>query len=729
MQKPGRTQKNKKKGKQQKSIEQKLVSLVFEVALMALGIFGAVMSVGLVRMKDSIEITVEEMWQSAGDNTSRVLKEEAMEKLQNEARGKASLCDAKLYKIQCYVEQLADAAADVYSHPEENPPREALEPSPGMEGIVTLQALYPSDRSGVDMAEVGMAANLGGRMTTIARTDQDIREIFVASENGFTLMSDPDSAKKTPSFDAREREWYQKAAGGQELIWTDVYDDYFGRGLTTTCAKPFYDSQGRLRGVAGISCLLSELNGTVLDTAIGRSGYVMLVSDTGQVMISPKLQQEDGTARPFNLFEEGNPPLAEAAARMTSGEAGVVSLTLDGQEVFLAYQPMKYLPWSVCSVLGMEEVMNPVTQSQDNFQDLFQRDAYKFSQSIIMIAVLMLAVLGIVVVVTFLLGFTLSKRLTKPIMALTEGVKEISRGNLDMMLDIHTGDEIEDLADTFNVMTIRLKDYIMSLSDAAAQEQRTSAEMGVARQIQASILPERFPARDSVQVVARSYPAKEVGGDIYDYFLVDDDHLCFMMADASGKGVPAALFMVIAHTLLKDNTHPGSTPAEVFNAVNGHLCIRNVTGMFVTAFMGILELSTGRLTYANAGHNPPLIYRSGEDFQWLHMAHTLFLAGMEDTSYKNEEIYLSPGDQLFLYTDGITEAKNNEGEFFTKERLSGLLNLANVKNSEPEGMLRSVKQQLEQFCQGAEQSDDISMLILKYREKRSSHGIGYRDAE
>jgi sigma-B regulation protein RsbU (phosphoserine phosphatase) len=213
-------------------------------------------------------------------------------------------------------------------------------------------------------------------------------------------------------------------------------------------------------------------------------------------------------------------------------------------------------------------------------------------------------------------------------------------------------------------------------------------------------------------------PAKEVGGDFYDFVLVDDNTLALVMADVSGKGVPAALFMVIAKTLIKNNAQYGKSPEEVFGIVNNLLCENNEAGMFVTCFMGFLNLTTGEFSFVNAGHNPPLLRRRGGAFEWLPVKRGFVLAGMENMFYKESKLTLQSGDELFMYTDGVTEATNPSDELFSDPRLLEVSNkYAGVELKE---FTVSVKREIDAFADGAEQADDITMLILRYIGKEQN---------
>ena len=248
----------------------------------------------------------------------------------------------------------------------------------------------------------------------------------------------------------------------------------------------------------------------------------------------------------------------------------------------------------------------------------------------------------------------------------------------------------------------------------SADKQQIASELSVATHIQTSMLPRIFPAfptQKEFDIYAIMNPAKEVGGDFYDFFLVDDDHLAVVIADVSGKGIPAALFMVTAKTLIKDHAQHGTSPELVFTEVNHLLCETNDEGMFVTAWMGVLELSTGHLTYVNAGHNPPLLRRAG-GYDYLRSRPGFVLAGMDETRYRSYSLDLAPGDALFLYTDGVTEATNAEKQLYGEDRLADVLN-AN-RDCAPEALLSAVKADVEAFVGQAPQFDDITVLSLCY---------------
>ena len=329
--------------------------------------------------------------------------------------------------------------------------------------------------------------------------------------------------------------------------------------------------------------------------------------------------------------------------------------------------------------------------------------------------------IGITTVITLALIKVVNTALVKPINSLASAAssyveaKEEGEVSALALLDIHTGDEVENLSHALKRMERDINGYIENLTHVTAEKERIGAELSVATHIQASMLPCIFPAfpnRREFDIYATMTPAKEVCGDFYDFFLVDDDHLAVVIADVSGKGVPAALFMVIAKTLIKDHTQSGKPPEEVFTEVNRQLCEANDENLFVTAWMGVLEISTGKLVYVNAGHNPPVIGRKNGETEFLRSRPGFVLAGLDFTKYRAGSLELMPGDLLYLYTDGVTEAMNTAQELYGEERLKRTLD-ANV-SAAPEEIFKAVKKDLDDFVADAPQFDDITMLAMRY---------------
>ncbi|MBR2099125.1 MAG: PP2C family protein-serine/threonine phosphatase, partial [Firmicutes bacterium] len=284
--------------------------------------------------------------------------------------------------------------------------------------------------------------------------------------------------------------------------------------------------------------------------------------------------------------------------------------------------------------------------------------------------------------------------------------------------DLSTGDETQQLAESFGSMTQRMNEYIEDIQTITAEKERVGAELSLAQRIQAAMLPNifpPFPERKEIDIYASMDSAKEVGGDFYDYFFIDDDHLGLVIADVSGKGIAAALFMTISKITLQNFATQIMSPAEILRKTNEMICANNPADMFVTVWIGVLELSTGKLTASNAGHEYPIVKLPGKDYEVIKDQHGFVVGGLEDEIYEDYELQLQPGSKLFLYTDGLPEAKAKDGpqNMFGMERMVDTLN--GNPDASPEQTLKAMNEAVEAFVQDAEQFDDLTMLCLEYR--------------
>ena len=261
-----------------------------------------------------------------------------------------------------------------------------------------------------------------------------------------------------------------------------------------------------------------------------------------------------------------------------------------------------------------------------------------------------------------------------------------------------------------------MMNYIENITAITAERERIVAELSLAHTIQMSTIPNKFPAfpeRKEFDIYGIMDPAKDVGGDFFNFFLVDDDHLALVIGDVSGKGVPAALFMMVTNILMQNRTHMGGLPSEIMRSVNNILVEHNTAEMFVTVWLGILEISTGKLIAANAGHEYPAIRHSGGQFELLKDKHGFVIGGMSDLSFTDYEIQLSPGDKLFVYTDGVPEASTSDNAMFGVDRMLEALNTD--PDADPESVLKNVRDAVDGFVKDGEQFDDLTMMCMEYR--------------
>lgn len=335
-----------------------------------------------------------------------------------------------------------------------------------------------------------------------------------------------------------------------------------------------------------------------------------------------------------------------------------------------------------------------------------------------------LATLLTIILVGLLFDWFITKKVTRPVKSIASETVRFSRENTlpeTSLTDIVPGeDEIKLLAMHVDKMEYSILDYMDNLKNLTAERERISNELTIASEIQKRILPSKFPAfpeRDEFDLYATMEPAKEVGGDFYDFFFIDDDHLALVMSDVSGKGIPASLFMMVAKIVIKNRAQAGGTPGEILESVNRRLNDANISNMFVTTWLGILEVSTGVLTTANAGHEYPAICRADGSFELFKDRHGLVIAAMPGIRYPEETITLQPGDSLFVYTDGVAEAINKAEESFGMERTLATLNAS--PHASPEELCNNMTAAITDFAGNTEQFDDITMLSFQYYGQRS----------
>jgi len=370
-----------------------------------------------------------------------------------------------------------------------------------------------------------------------------------------------------------------------------------------------------------------------------------------------------------------------------------------------AYEPILASDGEAVAIMGVDLDMNEV-----------MRERYAFLFSMLMFAALLM-------VISFAVTFLLMRKMaTRPLSMLSKatlGFADRGEGftQEDVIdLPIRSQDEIGDLYQEIRSMQSRMVEYMQNLTRVTAERERIGAELNIATQIQADMLPRIFPPfpdRREFEIYATMDPAKEVGGDFYDFFLIDEEHLGLVMADVSGKGVPAALFMVIAKTLIKNRAQMGGGPAEILRYVNDQLCEGNDAELFVTVWFAILDLKTGRGVAANAGHEHPVLRRENGKFELVLYRHSPAVATLAGMKFREHEFEMHPGDTLFVYTDGVPEATNAGNELFGTDRMLDALN--READAAPETLLRNVRKDLDDFVGDAPQFDDITMLGLHYR--------------
>ncbi len=401
----------------------------------------------------------------------------------------------------------------------------------------------------------------------------------------------------------------------------------------------------------------------------------------------------------------------EIYQRMLDGEDTAYNSMYQGKDdSFGSYMhslsPVRNDGGDIVAVVGVVKTMTRLDNARTSF-----------IRKVILIELTLAVLCGVVWI------FYMKKRIVSPIQQVStaaENMIEHLEDGTAPEIKTKRNDEIKALADSFTTMYREIGEYISRLGAVTAEKERIGAELDVASKIQTSMLPcifPPFPDRKEFDIYATMNPAKEVGGDFYDFFMVDEDHIAFVVADVSGKGVPAALFMVIGKTLIKDHTGMHDDLGEVFTEVNDILCSSNSEEMFITAFEGVLNVKTGELRYVNAGHETPFIRKKGGRYEPIKLRRGFVLAGMEGIKYKGGSLQLEPGDSIFQYSDGVPEATDIRVEQYGMQRLEAVL--AQNSEKDPKALLECVKADMDAFVGEAEQFDDITMLCLSYNGPES----------
>lgn len=496
-------------------------------------------------------------------------------------------------------------------------------------------------------------------------------------------------------------DWYLIPKELNRPIWSDPYFDAgISNIMMTTFSVPFYrkiQNEKHFSGVVTADLSLQWLKDIVSRISLYQSGYAFLITQSG-VFVSHPNKNLIMNESIFSIAEAtDDSALRDIGRDMIHGKEGFVPLNrhLTGKISRMHYAPLQSTGWSLGIVVPEDEL----------FGELH-------------ILTFKLALIGLIgFILLFLIIIFISTKMTRPISTLADKTLEIARGNLDIELPVsNSNDEIEDLTSSFENMRSALKEYINDLKETTAIKERIESELRIAHTIQMSFLPKRFPPfpeKTEFDIYATLIPAKEVGGDLYDFFMLDDSHLFFSIGDVSGKGVPAALFMAVSKTLMKGIAGDNIPPSDILEQTNRELCIDNDTMMFCTVFCGILNFSTGELVYSNAGHNPPVIIASGGTPEWLDVSPEIMLGVMEDAGYRTQMTILKPGDSLILYTDGVTEAMNHEDKLYSNDRL--IRTLEAEKSDCAQKIVENILLSVREFVGSVAQSDDITVLALTFK--------------
>jgi sigma-B regulation protein RsbU (phosphoserine phosphatase) len=450
------------------------------------------------------------------------------------------------------------------------------------------------------------------------------------------------------------------------------------------------------------------------------SGYAVLVDSKGNVISSPDLSAGNtkwNEAFPNkNVFDNPNPEMVKIGRKMVAGEAGIDHFWVDDEvykeDIYIAYAPVKSLNWSFAISVPASHIIAPAVKTGIKI-DIKTRDN---SENIDAQTTRMLQILAglffILLIVVILLSVKLAKIITRPVELLRQGTVALGKGDLNYHLVIESGDEFEELAHSFNTMAKDLKENIEVLRLTTSEKERYAKEMEIAKEIQDNFLPEFTPTIPGIGLAAITLPAMEIGGDLYDFIPVTGEQWGLAIADVSGKGVSAALFMALCSTIIRVSGGAEADPSVVLERANQLIYADGRSSMFITIFYGVLDPAKRTFTYVNAGHNPPLLVRGAPPYvRALEEGRCIALGVVRDVNITSAELLLEPGDLIVMYTDGVTEAFNPQDEEFGEERLMEYLQ--KHRNDPVQEIIDGLIDEVRRFCGSRPQSDDITMVILR----------------
>jgi len=708
-------------------IQQKIFNLVLVTLLLMMAVNTAVILYQSGQLTGLVRDTNEAQKASITDISEQTMRAVLDSSLTQSTQMEAYIAGKLFGDAAKVVGIVADFTGNLFADPSSYPAREPPLPDKAKDGEISVQLLT---EEGIDLAAPNVAEKLGlignlSELMTAVYADANVDSCYVALPEGVMLLVDDHSGSKFDDSGAiltipmRERLWYTGAAETGGLFYTDVTTDLFTGETSIMCSLPVYQG-GKLVAVVGADLFLNDMAAAV--NSLARDGsFTCIVNQDGHVLFSPQTEgvfRVRGSATAQDLRNSDNAELAAFVTDALTQDTGLRLIEADGQVCYMIGTPIPNVRWALLCVVPKALADQPTAAMlaqydaiQNEAQETFARGLGNSRTTIIVLIV-------VVMLLAATAALVLSKRIVKPLEAMTKRVRSLGGNDLQFQMEptFRTNDEIEVLAESFAMLSAKTVQYISEVERVTAEKERIGAELSLATRIQADMLPNIFPAfpeRTEFDIYASMDPAKEVGGDFYDFFLIDDDHLCMVMADVSGKGVPAALFMMASKIILANNAQMGKSPAQIMTDTNAAICANNKEEMFVTAWLGILELSTGKLTAANAGHEYPAIKHADGGFSLYKDKHGFVIGGMDGVKYREYELQLEPGARLFLYTDGVPEATNASNELFGTDRMLEALNID--PTATPKTAMQNVRGAVDAFVQDAEQFDDLTMLCLEYR--------------
>jgi sigma-B regulation protein RsbU (phosphoserine phosphatase) len=695
------------------NVRMKILIIFLALSMITLLVTGFLAFYTIGGMGSSAQESSIRLGEAAVRDSTAALQNQTEEYLTRVAIGQAELIDEIFWSTEAELNILADQALSVQYNPAYQSQIQSypatLPPPDPMQATVVL--LVPGATVKATDPEYRAIAGMDDMLAAVYQTDGDLVSVYVVTESGI-MRAYPWEGDTGPDFDPRTRAWFTQAVLTEGPVWTEPYVDASGHGLILTCAQSVRTRYGTW--VVASDVTTDQLN-DYTNLTLGGKGYSVLIDNHGTILSRPGLYAGDiRWDQPFpaeNVFASSDPALVAVGHNMTAGMTGLGLVKFNGVETIIAYAPVSSINWSYAVSMPLSEVVAPIRQTESRITAATQETSALILWQTDRVLYIFAGLCILLLLIVIILSWYLARIITRPVDALREGTAVIGHGDLDFRLDIRSGDEFEALADSFNRMTSDLRNNIEDLKRTTAEKERYTKELEIAKEIQDSILPESVPAIPGFEVAAVNIPAMEIGGDLYDFIPSDKGGCGFVIADVSGKGISAALYMAMSRTILHTCADANADPSIAVRNANRLIYEDGRSSMFITVFYGVLDPRAMTFSYVNAGHNPPLLLRDGESESWMTGEKCIALGVVPDVSISSSVLELRSGDLLILYTDGVTEAFNENDEYFGEDRLPDCIKRHRSQSAQE--ITDTLLEEIRAFSGTAPQSDDITLVVIR----------------
>ncbi len=672
--------------------------------------------IGLINLKDIAELAIasgDTLEKNAVRDSRHAMYKESKDELEILTAEQALITDMHLKRIAVETQNIAGLYYDLRFKPEmsTNPLMRKIKIDAVSDEFSPFSIAPGADEERA-IRDIGLLSTMYNFMKFIYVCNYSAEAIGIATDAGIYLGYAWYPMPR--DFDPRQREWYKKAVNNPDRnVWFGPYKSASTQEEVITCSRAVVKD-----GVT-VAVVMADISPKTISEDLMVSsesaGDAFIVDHDGCIIA------RNGVSDKKSLWNSGDKAEGrygeDLISAMIARQKGVKRYIRDGKVYYIGYAPLLSIPWSVGVVMPEAAILASTFATQRSIETE-TKNYNSYINSYIDRTRLTYSGIGLMIFIVITgISVYISKRFRKSVIALEQGAAAIGNGQLDVKIKLNSRDEFQELAEAFSAMAGNLKQHISNIETNLSEQQRIERELAVAAQIQHSMLPRQFPAfpyRNEFDIYASTVSAKEVGGDFYDFFFIDANRLYFCIGDVSGKGIPAAMFMAKARALFRYEALSGISPDQILaNAGNG-LEKNNMSCMFASVICAILDVKTGELIFANAGHNPPLFY-DGKAFEYVTLEKALVIGGFrqDKTAFKLQSFTLKKGDILFMYTDGVTEAMDCADEEYGTGQLQTDLDV--MAGANPKEIIDYISGRVASHVDGAVQSDDITMLSLKFQ--------------